>query len=294
MLGEAGGHTVVAAADWVHNLAGIDWPALFANKLARALGMLVIVWVTIWVIALVYSGYARDSDLGPIALRPHTNKRLGETKIVFDQTLYPFQMDGVEATCTFFYQYEDLNGKPRKIRLTNRTVLQLHIRSSPIPKDPNTRYGFEGPHDLPADQVIYPVFDAMGQYEVALPTPSTSGEYIRMYDLESKWTEDDLAPVVSVGPSIWELVCDEREQHIRERARLLDQAQKGNFIQQMSKAQLVKDRANVFGSYYVKMQFSKHPWFVLFRHPNQDLKMTAWVTVLTSVFALAMDAWPVK
>jgi hypothetical protein len=41
------------------------------------------------------------------------------------------------------------------------------------------------------------------------------------------------------------------------------------------------------------MQFSKNPWFVLFRHPNRDLKMTAWLTILTSFFAIAMDLWPV-
>jgi len=32
--------------------------------------------------------------------------------------------------------------------------------------------------------------------------------------------------------------------------------------------------------------------FVLTRHPDRDLKMTAWLTILTSMFALIMDWWP--
>jgi hypothetical protein len=31
---------------------------------------------------------------------------------------------------------------------------------------------------------------------------------------------------------------------------------------------------------------------VLTRHPDRDLKMTAWLTILTSMFALIMDWWP--
>jgi hypothetical protein len=61
----------------------------------------------------------------------------------------------------------------------------------------------------------------------------------------------------------------------------------------MRRASATRDRANAFGSYYLKMQFSKRPDFVLFKHPNKELKMTAWLTVLTSVFSLAMDLWPV-
>lgn len=297
MVGEVGGHAAISAGDFGQYVIGIDWSAIFANKIARAVGMLVIVWVTIWVIALVYSGYARDSDLGPIAIRPHTNKKLGERTIVFDQTIYPFQMHGVEATCTFYYVYDD-GQKPtrrRKIPLLAKQHLQLHIRSSPIPSETSTtRYGYEGPDELNSGLVVFPVFDPPSPPETVSTTPETIGEVVKQYGLIEKWTEDDAAPVVSLGASIWEQVCDDRINHIKERAKALEQARTGNILQKMTATQVAKDRANVFGSYYVKMQFSKHPWFVLFRHPNQDLKMTAWVTVLTSVFALAMDAWPVK
>ncbi|MBK8544265.1 MAG: hypothetical protein IPL62_12390 [Caulobacteraceae bacterium] len=91
----------LTAGVW-HAIGDPTFADIFANKIARALGMMGLVLLTIWVIALVYSGYAQDSVLGPIAIRPHTNRRLGEGTVVFDQSKYPFQMDGVEATCQVF------------------------------------------------------------------------------------------------------------------------------------------------------------------------------------------------
>jgi hypothetical protein len=282
-------------------LSQINWADtltfLFINKIARAIGMFGLVLFTIWVIALVYSGYARDSDIGPIAIRAHTNKRLGEGAIVFDQSMYPFQMDGVEATCSVFYQYETREGKVCKVRVLGPKSLKLHIRVSQIPTDEKTHYGFETIDEvagLPQASVVYPVFDPKAEPEVIPATPTTVKEYVALNRLEEQWTEDDEAPVVSLGPAQIDLISEARKDHIVDKANAWLATQAPGLFNGFNRGKATKDRANVFGSYYLKMVFSKRPDFVLFQHPNRELKMTAWLTLLTSLFAVAMDLWPVE
>lgn len=290
MHGDLWGPAQTIGFELLEKASAVDWLALVENKWARAFGMLLIVWATIWIIALVYSGYARDSKLGPLGVRPHTNKRLGEDAIVFDQSIFPFQMDGVEATCTFSYQYEDRTGKTQIVQLRPPEVLKLHIRASPIPKDSRTHFGFEGPDEVASNLVTFPKFDVSEAPAEIGRTPETVGSYISERGLVLKWTDDDDARIVSVGETRWELLTEARKEFIRERAAQLDKSLNGNWLE---KSLPKKDPVNVFGGYHLRIQFSKHPAFVLFKHPNPDLKMTAWLTLLTSVFALVMDLWPV-
>lgn len=271
---------------------------LLVNKYARAIGLLILVLVTIWVIALVYSGYARDSDLGPLALRAHTNKKLGNSAIVFNQTMYPFQMDSVEATVSVFYNYEDREGQSHKIEVLAPQTLKMHIRSSPIPPDDKTIYGFESADAdigaLPQESVHYPSFQLKSEPEVIGATPRSVREYIELHALEPQWTDDDDAPVVSLGPALIDAISEARKTHVVDQANRWVECQKPGMLNSMNRARVARERANVFGSYSIKMQFSKRPDFVLFKHPNRELKMTAWLTLLTSVFSIAMDLWPVE
>ncbi len=283
-------------ADVWHWLGDPTIADILANKWARAVGMLGLVLFTIWVIALVYSGYAQDSVLGPVAIRSHTNRRLGESTVVFDQSKFPFQMDGVEATCQVMYQYEDSAGRTRRVRVLGPRVLKMHIRVSAIPTDANTQYGFETSEDvgsLPQGSVIYPSFETQVIPDLIAPTPETVRSYVEHNGLEPLWTEDDEAPVISLGPAQVDLIAEARKQHIVDRAQKWSATQTGGILPGLGRSQATRERANVFGSYYVKMQFSKRPDFVLFKHPNKELKMTAWLTVLTSFFSIAMDLWPV-
>lgn len=281
-------------ASW---LTTITFEDVFFNKWARAAGMVALVLLTIWVIALVYNGYAQDSVISPVGLKAHTNRRLGEGTIVFDQARYPFAMDGVEATCRVYYQYEDRDGRTRRFPVTERTSLKLHIRVSAMTADANTHFGFENGGavgELPQGAVWYPPIDVTTPPETIEPTPATVAEYIEANGLVAKWTEDDDAPIVSIGPTLLELLSEERKSLILQRAKTWIETQTPGIFNNMRRANATKERANAFGSYYLKLQFSKRPDFVLFQHPNKELKMTAWLTVLTSLFSIAMDLWPVE
>lgn len=208
-------------------------------------------------------------------------------------------MNGVEAVGQVFYVYESADRKektPRRIPVTDKVHFKLHIRVSPIPKDANTQFGFECPPEIGAlDQrsVTYPAPDGMLAPDQIPATPSTAGEYVALHDLANKWTDDDDVPIVSIGATQLELLTGARLDHIVGRASAWANAQKPGLFSGFTRARAVRERANVFGSYFIKLQFSKRPDFVLFQHPNKELKMTAWLTVLTSFFSIAMDLWPV-
>jgi hypothetical protein len=87
-------------------------------------------------------------------------------------------------------------------------------------------------------------------------------------------------------------VKEARRECITDEADKVRKAREGNAMQRWLNRGVAKRRPNVVGSYYIKLEFSHEPWFVLTRHPDRELKMTAWLTVLTSMFAVLMEAWP--
>lgn len=155
----------------------------------------------------------------------------------------------------------------------------------------NTIYGQEIP-DLATEDVCFPSVD-LDQIPDAVPaTPARALEYVALHKIVENWREDDDALLISVHADEHEEIRDEREQFIIERANRVARARMGNFISRWLNRGVAQQRPNVVGSYYVKFEFSHDPLFVLTRHPDRDLKMTAWLTVLTSMFALVMDVWP--
>ena len=231
------------AGDWAGAgqawLATVDYSGLLLNRFTRALGMLALVWMTIWVIALVYSGYMQDFEKGPIGLRPHVNKKQGASTIVFDKDVVPYQMDGVDAKCRFYFVHDNAQGKRRRISLGGSKNLQLHIRASPVPRSASlVQYGFEvhdAVRDIPSHLVAFPIFEPPSPPPNSIePTPPTIAAYVDKHDLVKKWTDDDDAPIVSISQTELELIADERAGFIREQAKLLDDSSKPGRPQQSS------------------------------------------------------------
>jgi hypothetical protein len=140
------------------------------------------------VIAYVYSGYMQDFEKGPVGLRPHVNKRQGESTIVFDKDVVPYQMDGVEAKCSFYFVYENAHGKRRRVRVGKPQTFQLHIRPSPVPNAATlVQYGFEIPsriREIPSNLVAFPTFEpGSPPPETIEPTAPTISEYADKCDL---------------------------------------------------------------------------------------------------------------
>ncbi len=265
--------------------------AALANPWTRTLALIVIVYLTIRVIASIYSGDKQGAELGPVAIRAHTSARYGRDTVRMPHALMPMAMDGVSACCKIFYVYNDARGRRRKHLVHTIRDAKLSVSPVNLPRVRDVIYGQEIPEDVATRHVCFPPVDIQ---EIAGPvpgTPETAGEYARLHRIIESWTEDDTAAWVSTSAEVKEEVSVGKIDFITQRANGIAKVERG-FFNRLYFRPRYENRPNVVGSYYLKFEFSHEPLFVLTRHPDRDLKMTAWLTILTSMFALIMDWWP--
>ena len=103
---------------------------VLANPWARTFALIVIVYLTIRVIASIYSGDKQGAELGPVAIRAHTSSKYGRDTVRMPHELMPMAMDGVSATCKVFYVYNDTRGRRRKHLVY--TVRDARLSVSPV------------------------------------------------------------------------------------------------------------------------------------------------------------------
>ncbi len=281
---------------WAKLLAWLpaSWPdtllAFVANPWTRAAGLMVLVYLTILVIASVYSGAKNRAELGPVAIRPHVSGRYDRKTVRVPHRLIEMGMDGVLADCKVFYAYTDAQGKRRRQLVHQVKNATLSVSPNNIPRIADIIYGQEVP-SVAREHVCFPL-EIEEPMQVLQPAPDDALEYARVHRILDLWREDDAAITVSMHSDVKEEVADGKINFILARVEAQEHARKNWLSRAMTFRRLHKNRPNVIGSYYLQFEFSHNPFFVLTRHPDRDLKMTAWLTVLTSMFALVMDAWP--
>ncbi len=269
------------------------WTALgqatLANPWARTLALIVIVYFTIRVIASIYSGDKQGAELGPVAIRAHTSAKFGRDTVRMPHEIMPMAMDGVSAKCKVFYVYNDTRGRRRKHLVHTVRDARLSISPVKLPKVKDVIYGQEIPESVATKHVCFPPVDIQDIEGVVPGTPELATEYAHLHRILDAWKEDDSAAWVSTSSDVKEEVESGKIDFIQTCATRIAKADKGF---RLRFRRLHENRPNVVGSYYLKFEFSHEPLFVLTRHPDRDLKMTAWLTILTSMFALIMDWWP--
>jgi hypothetical protein len=288
-----------AAEIWTGFLASFQagWPRavqlaydVLANPIARAIGLMLLVYVTIRVIAAVYAGEQNRAELGPVAIRQHQSARLDSKTVRIPHQLIPMSMDGVSADCRIYYAYTDARGKRRR-RLVH-TIRDARLSVSPVRlnKVQDVIYGQEVP-SVPREHVCFPV-DIDTPLETVPATPDDARAYADLHRLLERWREDDDAIWISLSADMKDAVAAGKVEFINDKVAALKRAKATFLSRRLRFRRLYAERPNVIGSYYLKFEFSHEPLFVLTRHPDRDLKMTAWLTILTSMFALVMDWWP--
>ncbi|NWG53072.1 MAG: hypothetical protein HXY28_05080 [Hydrogenophilaceae bacterium] len=293
MLGEAGAQ-LDAARTWVaaHGPGLLERAfAFLANPWVRTLGLAVIVYATIRVIASVYSGDMQNSELGPLGVRPHAAQRLERNTILLPRLLMPMNMDGVQADCKIYYAFTDARGKRRDVQVYAMRDVRLAVSPVKLPRVSTTIYGQEIP-DVATEDVCFPPVDFDQAPPGVSATPERAIAYAAQYKILDNWREDDEALLISVHNDVLEEIKEARREWITEEAEKVRKAREGGAMHRWLNRGVARKRPNVVGSYYIKLEFSHEPWFVLTRHPDRELKMTAWLTVLTSMFAVLMEAWP--
>lgn len=265
--------------------------AVLANPWARTFALIVIVYFTIRVIASIYSGDKQGAELGPIAIRAHTSSKYGRDTVRMPHELMPMAMDGVSATCKVFYVYNDTRGRRRKHLVHTVRDARLSVSPVKLPRVQAVIYGQEIPPDVATRHVCFPPVDVQ-EVEGQVPgTPELASDYAKLHGIIESWTEDDSAAWVSTSADVKDEIGVGKIDFVQSRARAIAKVERG-FFNRLYFRPRYENRPNCVGSYYLKFEFSHEPLFVLTRHPDRDLKMTAWLTILTSMFALIMDWWP--
>lgn len=278
-----------------------EWLTLFIafcelayySTIFRLLFFLTIVFATIWMIAKIYSGNLQNAERGPVAIRRHSAMSMPRNTIVVPRNLIDLSMDGVQARCTFMYVYEGYRGKRQHVKLLTRNVI-LSVSASPLRALQDVARANEVP-DVASNEVYWPALDPENETPmIGEKTPDNARDYAIQNQVLERWAGDDALQLISLHQDVMNDVREAREEFIQERVGKLRRAKNGNFFDRMSAGKWARRRPGAVGNYYLKFQFSNDPVFVLTRHPDRDVRMTAWLTVLTSVFALIMELFPLQ
>jgi hypothetical protein len=264
--------------------------AVLQNPWTRSLALIVIVYFTIRVIASIYSGDKQGAEIGPIAIRKHSSARLNQQTLCLHREMMEMNMDGVTANVKVLYVYTDANGRRRSQVVHG----ERNIRLSISPQKLRRAEKIDGQEitDVPTADVCFPPFESEKPIDPILPMKERARDYAEQHEILKHWHDDDGIPLISTGIEFKEQVASGKDLFILERVAQMEAAKGKNIYQRWKFRRLRKNRPNVVGSYYLKFEFSHDPMFVLTRHPDKDLKMTAWLTILTSMFALIMGWWP--
>jgi hypothetical protein len=269
----------------------ISWAeAMWVSPWFRAFALLVGVAATIWVIAKVYSGDLQNAERGPVAIRRHAGN-VSRNTLVVHRNLIPMTMDGVHARCTFMYVYDGYRGRREHVKLKAYDTT-LSVSPTALRGLVDVARGNEVP-DVGSEEVFWPVLDLENeQPERIEATPARAREYARQNRILERWVGDDSLSLISLHPDVMNEVREARDEFIQTRVEKLRATKTGNWLQRMNLGGWGRKRPGAVGNYYIKFQFSNDPVFVLTKHPDRDVRMTAWLTVLTSLFAMAMDVFP--
>src|SRR5262249_19634509 len=107
-----------------------------------------------------------------------------------------------------------------------------------------------------------------------------------------RWSGDDSLQVISVHDDFLQDIGAARDEFIADHVKKVRQHKSGNLWQKIQTANAAKDRPGAVGNYYLKFQFSNDPIFVLRKPPDADVRVTAWLTVLTSALAIVLELFP--
>jgi hypothetical protein len=189
--------------------------------------------------------------------------------------------------------YEGFRGKREHVRLLTRNV-RLNVSAAPLRNLQDVARGNEVP-DVGSEEVYWPPLDPENENPtIGAATPSGAQEYAVQNRVLERWAGDDVLTLISLHQDVMAEVRDARAEFIEDRVSKLRKARAGGFFARMSLGKWARRRPGAVGNYYLKFQFSNDPLFVLRKHPDRDVRMTAWLTVLTSLFALIMELFPLQ
>lgn len=172
------------------------------------------------------------------------------------QTVVPLTVDGIHSNILFYFRYRDCSGKVRT-KLVETYKSRFHVRKIALPRTLVT--------DKEGDHKYTPEEEDRFSSEENLSTISMAGSRV------------DYIYAGKIEPLM------EKE---RDRFRKLQQSGISRAMSGVAETKLQEPQAI---GLVTKFHFPIDPYFLLYRHPDTNVRTTAWLTVLTSVFALFMQ-----
>lgn len=259
----------------------------------RLLCLLLFVLCTIWVIAKIYSGDLQNAERGPVAIRRHSSTSIPSDTIIVPRALVPLSMDGVQTRCTFMYVYDGHRGKRQHAKLLTRHM-RLSVSANPLRSLADMARGNEVP-DAGTEELFWPLLDIETETPTqGYRTEDRAQQHASAARILERWSGDDALQLISLSEALMNDVRQSRQDFIDKRVGDLRASKSRNLLKRIRHSGAATRRPGAVGNYYIKFQFSNDPGFVLMKHPDRDVRMTAWLTVLTSLFALAMELFPLQ
>lgn len=242
------------------------WLGLQATwqDLAKAALLTAFVLVILVVLGDVYRGEIQNTfhRIRVIAHRSRVPGEGGREALKLPKYMVQPTLDGVYSNALFYYRYRDHLGRIRTKPLRTYRV-QLHVRRA---YSDASAPGLEGHHRYTDDE--------LSALEKEKPSTSDRGlvsEIVSLSGSRADYLNETMQGKVDAAHSAYSKLSRSKIRRWLMRVRETD-------LREPEMLGLV-----------MKFHFPINPYFLLYRHPDTNIRSTAWLTVLTSVFALFMQ-----
>lgn len=280
--------------EWVANAIGAFNAATAAVSAhawaAKLVALVAFILLMVMVVALLYSGEVQNSEKGPISIRAKSS--LDDHSLQAPDPIVTNNLDDKRAFCTFYLSYVDRRGRPRRKRLY-RSRFAFKKLNRGITKDRNDLVGYWNPqhHDtiFHAVQESGVIPDSPNLYSAGTSSQPELPPHIEQYFTREIAETKIIAVSSAVAKEIGKRHAEFMQEKFNKLARVKPNKRGRRKLDGRHEYETLPNLAED-GHYFVEMKFSINPIFVLTEHPDGQVKTTAWLTVLTSLFAIFMQA----
>jgi hypothetical protein len=257
---------------------GRHWPVV------RTLILFGAIFVTLVAILLLYGGNLQNTNIGPISIRSHVQTAPNYFKAPRD--IVSSVLEGKTVRCTFYLSYLDNRGRTRLARISNKSfIFKLSALNKRLSFSRADLFGFWNPTH---DQSLQDAF-----VESSLPTNVADKSFFVEVDRGDASLKNHLGDdeeIIALSAGVCAEICQAHRDLLKGslgRFRRFYVRKNGTTRKSFKRAGAYLDLPDFAqdANLYMRMHFTPNP----LTHPDPQVKTTAWLTVLTSVFALLIQ-----
>lgn len=225
--------------------------------------LIVFALVTLMILGDIYRGEIQNTLHRVRLIGNPANDAAHKTSFQLPKRMVAPALDGVFTNVIFYYRYRDHRGRIRTRRLTHERA-KLRVRQA-FPAA--TAVSRLGDHTYSDDEKIG-LAKELPDIEVANVPVS---EIVAMAHSKVDYINELWGGRMAKADDVWSKLS-------RSKVRRFFAGVREEQLKEPEKIGLV-----------VKFHFPINPYFLLYKHPEANIRSTAWLTVLTSLFAIFMQ-----